>query len=98
MSTNNDKKEKEESIKIEESKNNEEPIEIKQEEQINQEQILQNEKEEPNIENQPSIESKKNIQKIEESKTDKNTSPIIQKNIKRNGPLKITDELIKNAI
>ena len=98
MSTNNDKKEKEESIKIEESKNNEEPIEIKQEEQINQEQILQNEKEEPNIENQPSIESKKNIQKIEESKTDKNTSPIIQKNIKRNGPLKITDELIKRRI
>ena len=94
MSTNTDKKEKEESAKIEESKNNEEPTEIKQEEQISQEQIIS--KEESNPEKQPTIEIQKNLPEIEESK-DNEIIPekIEKKTFKRETPLKITNDLVK---
>jgi hypothetical protein len=94
MSTNTDKKEKEESAKIEESKNNEEPTEIKQEEQINQEQIIS--KEESNPEKQSIIEIQKNLPEIEESK-EKEMVPekIEKKTFKKETPLKITNDLVK---
>ena len=94
MSTNTDKKEKEESAKIEESKNNEEPTEIKQEEQINQEQIIS--KEESNPEKQPTIEIQKNLPEIEESKENEIIPEKIEKKtFKRETPLKITNDLVK---
>ena len=94
MSNIKDKKENEESSKIEESKNNEENNEIKVEEQNIKEPI--NEKEEINEEkeNENEIEKPKIIPEVEESKTD--DKQIIPKTkIKRNAPLKITEENVK---
>ena len=94
MSNNADKKEKEESMKVEESKNNEEPLEIKPEEQNNEEQIIP--KEELNPEKQYEIDPPKIIEEVEESKAD-NEPPqnIVKKVVKRDVPLKITNDLVK---
>ena len=92
MSNNKDKKENEESIKIEEYKNNEENNEIKPEEQNIKDPII--EKEEIIEEKENEIEKPKLIPEVEESKID-NPEIIPKKIIKRNPPLKITDEIVK---
>ena len=96
MSTNNDKKEKEkeDTLKVEESKNNEEQTEIKPEEPTNPEQVPS--KEEVIPPKQITPEETEKVQEVEESK-ENNAIPqnIPKKNIKRETPLKITDELVK---
>ena len=93
MSSNNDKKEKEESIKVEESKNNEEPTEIKPEDQNIQEKEIPKEEPIPEIQ-----ETQKNIQEVqEESKVEEKDIPQIteKKILKRESPLKFTNELVR---
>ncbi len=94
MSTNNDKKEKEETIKNEESKNNDEQIEAKPEEQTNLEQTVQ--KEEIPPPKPMSVEESKKEKEIEETKEDiKIPQNIPKKNIKKGEPIKLTNELVK---
>ena len=94
MSNNEEKKEGENPINIEESKNIEEQPEIKVE--IN-EQIEENKKpqiepiiEKP-LEERPNSKKKKNINQIEESKAE-------EKKVKRDPPLKITNPILKNRL
>ena len=94
MSNNEEKKEGENPINIEESKNIEEQPEIKVE--IN-EQIDENKKpqiepiiEKP-LEERPNSKKKKNINQIEESKAE-------EKKVKRDPPLKITNPILKNRL
>lgn len=94
MSTNNDKKEKEETIKNEESKNNDEQIEVKPEEPTNPEQTIP--KEEIPPPKPMSVEESKKEKEIEESKEDiKIPQNVPKKNIKKGEPIKITNELVK---
>ena len=94
MSTNNDKKEKEETIKNEESKNNDDQIEVKPEEPTNPEQTIP--KEEIPPPKPMSVEESKKEKEIEESKEDiKIPQNVPKKNIKKGEPIKITNELVK---
>ena len=94
MSTNNDKKEKEDTAKVEESKNNEEQTEVKPEEPTNPEQVQPKEEVEPPKEITP--EETEKVKEIEESKQNEVIpQSTAKKNLKKNEPLKITNELVK---
>ena len=95
-SASNDKKEKEDTQKVEESKNNEEQTEMKLEEPSNPEQSSP--KEEANPPKATTIEEPEKVNQIEESKVNDVKPEIPKKITKRDPPLKITDEILKRRI
>ena len=91
MSNNFDKKDKEESNKFEETKNDEEQMEINPEKKNSPEQMVFKEEFNPEKEfNTPKI-----MEEKEESKIDKEFPQIIDKKIKREVPIKITNDLVR---